>query len=133
MDYGKLSHLKMKFKEGDIVEFRVENGILLGAYTVEIVNLDVALKATEIRHEFTKGEVYPTIVDFSNVKHITKEAREYFTQDRASENLTAIAAVINSPVGKIMVNFFLNINKPPYPVKIFTDYDKAYEWIKQYA
>ena len=121
------------FHEGKVIRLRIENGILFGQYMVETVDLKTAILATDERLRFTKGIEYPTLADYSKVKVTTKEARDYFTQQSASSDLKAIAVLISSPVGSIIGNFFSKINKPPYPFKIFSDAEKAKEWLKNYV
>ncbi len=47
--------------------------------------------------------------------------------------ITAIAMLINSPGSRIIGNFFLGINKPSVPTKLFNEKNKAIEWLKQFV
>jgi hypothetical protein len=48
------------------------------------------------------------------------------------KNTLASVLLLDSAVGKFMGNFFLAINKPPIPIKIFTSGTEAYTWITQF-
>lgn len=42
---------------------------------------------------------------------------------------TQVALVAKSPVERMIANFFLGLNKPQVPVRMFTDPDKARAWL----
>ena len=47
----------------------------------------------------------------------------------SADEVAVVAMVISSTVGTILVNFFLRVNKPKYPFRVFTDQGKAREWL----
>lgn len=73
------------------------------------------------------------LIDGKHIKPSTKEERR-----KAAETLpqfvNAIAIIVHNPLGRIVVNLFVGLQKPPYPLKIFkpSEEDKAKEWLKQY-
>jgi hypothetical protein len=71
------------------------------------------------------------LVDYCSVSETSKDARDYFTTQSASEGLSAMAILIDSPVGKMLGSFFIAIYKTSYPVRIFTKKDKALNWLKK--
>jgi hypothetical protein len=46
------------------------------------------------------------------------------------DDTLATALIVDSPVGRIIGNFFIGMNKPGIPVKIFDSEDKAIQWLR---
>ena len=44
----------------------------------------------------------------------------------------AQAIIVDSPVSRLIGSFFLGLNKPPFPTKLFTSEADAVEWLKGY-
>lgn len=119
--------------ENESVLFEIEDGILIGTYKTQVVDLALAMDITEKRNSFTRERRLPVLVDYRNVNFTTKEARDYFANDKlASRNIIAMAILINSPVGKIITSFFLKLSKPDYHIKVFNHKGKAFSWLSQY-
>jgi len=60
---------------------------------------------------------------------IHSEARNFLTGKEVKEKTIARAIVQNSSVKCVLINFFNELNKPEVPTRVFTDYDRAYEWL----
>lgn len=118
--------------KGKILDLWMEDGILYGVYKVDKVDLPEAKTATQERLTFTGDKTYPVITDYSKVRDTTKSARDYLSSDEPSKGIKAIALIIDSSVGRVIYNFFISLNKPAFPIQVFTDQEKAREWIKQY-
>jgi len=73
------------------------------------------------------------LIDARNVKSITKEARDYLASAEGTRYVTAAGLLLESYLGKIMGNFFLQINKPSLPTKMFSNKKEAIEWLTQYT
>ena len=78
-------------------------------------------------------EKYPLIVDTSQIKSITKEARDQFSMRGRESSVVAIAMIIKSPLSKIVGNFFMGLNKPRVPVRLFNDEESAKSWCKDFV
>ena len=115
----------------EVVEMQIKEGILYGTYLTEKVDLERAEYATAFRKKITLHKSYPALVDISAVKEVTREARSYFSQE-AGDDLTAIAVLVNNPVTRMMVNFFMKFNQPKYPIRFFTNSDEAIVWLGKF-
>src|SRR5690606_33910971 len=107
--------------DGQVLKMWYDEGILFGEYKVETVDLESAKLATKERVDFTAGRQIVVLVDYTTVRKTTKEARDYLGIGESSDNIDAMAILIASPVGSMMTNFYLTINKPPFPLKVFSD------------
>ncbi len=127
-------HIKNK-----IIELRTfktwldDNGI---CHTVVKPNADIELQDarenTIAVKEISTGSVYPLLVDLKAIHSISKEARDHFSMQKRSAGVSAIAMLIKSPVSRIIGNFFLGLSTPTVPTNLFTDREKAINWLKQF-
>src|SRR5690554_4930135 len=60
---------------------------------------------------FDNGEVkYPLVVDARGILSMTKEARDYLSLNNRTSPVNAIAIVVDSPLSRIIGNFFIGLN-----------------------
>ena len=78
----------------------------------------------------SKGQKYPILVDYRKVKSVAREARAYYAGKETAKVVNAVAILIGSLVSRVIANFFLGLNKPKFPVKLFTSEADAIEWLK---
>ena len=57
------------------------------------------------------------LIDMTEVTEISKEARDYFANERPAAIQRATALLTKSPVSRVIGNFFLGLNKPLSPTK----------------
>ena len=81
---------------------------------------------------FYKTKKYPLLIDSRKIKSITKEARDHFSIQNRETFITAFAVLIDSPLSRIIGNFFMGLNKPTIPAKLFTNENEAIDWLTQY-
>ena len=109
-----------------------EEGIVRGVGSLNSIEATItdAMEICSAIFKVSEGKKRPLLVDIKNVKSATRETREYFAGDEAARIIEAMALLIGSPVGRMIGNFFLRINKPIYPTKLFTSENEAIEWLK---
>jgi hypothetical protein len=67
------------------------------------------------------------------------DVREMGSQDRRSraefvrrgDLMSAVAIVVGTPLSRIMSNFFLAVNKPVAPTRLFDDEGPAVTWLTE--
>lgn len=94
--------------------------------------LEHAKEAVALYERITKQIPVPLLVDFTKVKHMTREAREYYSSEENAKKMKALGIVTSSNIGRMVANFFIGINKVRNPVRIFNSYEEAMQWLKQY-
>ncbi len=77
-----------------------------------------------------EGDKFCIIVDTTQITSITKEARDHFSMKGRKSKVIAIAIIVKSPLSKIIANFFMGLNKPVVPVKLFNNEAQATDWCK---
>ena len=91
-----------------------------------------AVENTELIARIRGNVRRPFLIDMSKVKSMSKEAREYYAGPEPKKNITAVAILTTSLVGKAVANFFLLLTKPSVPTRMFTDFEEARKWLQQY-
>lgn len=71
----------------------------------------------------------PLLVDMRAVDGIEREVRAYYSSVEVS---TARALLIESLVGQVIANFFISLNKPTVPTRLFTSEAEAVAWLKDF-
>ncbi|MCX2739836.1 DUF7793 family protein [Pontibacter anaerobius] len=114
------------------INLAVDSGILHCVYKdIELLDLDIAKICVQDRLEFIQGETYPSLFDITRIKQSTKEARDYLANE-GNDFVSASAILISSPMVRMSANFFIQVNKPKNPTRMFTNQPSALEWLAQY-
>ncbi|RYD81018.1 MAG: hypothetical protein EOP53_07195 [Sphingobacteriales bacterium] len=116
----------------DIVFMKYEKDMLFGKYLVRKLNLDVAQHVMDLQVKSFGKAVNYVITDLSNVKSVTKEARDYFSLPQFSEHVMAAAFIAPTFLHKLMYTFFLTFNKPVVPTAFFYNLQDATNWIEKH-
>lgn len=75
----------------------------------------------------------PVLIRNAKVKKIEKDAREFlFEKEKGLKNVKAVAIVCSNIVTKMLATFIFHHHKPAIPHRMFTDEQKAINWLKQY-
>lgn len=72
------------------------------------------------------------LVDINNVKHVPRESRMYYASKEAEKIFKAAALLVGTQMSRLLGSFFLGLNKPAMPVKLFTSEIEAIKWLKQH-
>lgn len=93
------------------------------------IDLEHARENSQTVREISGDQVYPILVDIRKIRSISKEARDHFAMRDRKPGVIAIAMLVSSPLSRIIGNFFLGLNQPAVPTRMFTDRDMAERWI----
>lgn len=97
------------------------------------IELEHAKENTKKVNQLSGDHVYPILVDIRKIRSISKEARDHFAMKGRKPGVVAIAMVVSSPLSRIIGNFFLGLNQPTVPTRLFNDEEAAVAWIKKGA
>jgi len=123
---------RVESKETDYVTMFIQNGIFYAFFKkIDVLDFNIANVTVRERLIFFEKRAYPCLFDISEVKQITKEARD-FMADEGNQLVLASAMVVTSPMLKMMANFYIMVNKPKNPTRLFTDREDALEWLRQF-
>lgn len=79
----------------------------------------------------TDGEMLPLLIDLNQILSITKEARNYFASDDRPPAGSPVALLINSHIGRIIGNLYMNLNRPKKKTRLFTEKTAALKWLAE--
>jgi hypothetical protein len=79
--------------------------------------------------QLSNGARLPLILDARSTPSLSREARAYYTGEENAKVVRATAMIIDSTVGKIIGNFFIRVNRPPFPIRLFSTEASAHAWL----
>lgn len=94
--------------------------------------LSDAQEAIAAIRELAGGSRRGLVVDISDLRTMTRDARAYFTHKDHAEFLYAVALVVRSLISRAIGNFFLGLNKPEVPTRLFTNDEDALAWLRTF-
>jgi len=127
-----------------VVASTVIEGLSLSVYANDLLHvkvpkyysLDLVIfkKSQEWLTQLNPEKNYHFIFDFGSFSDITPEMRRFRATKKGSNFSLSDAAVISSFPQKILSDFYLRVNKPQRPTRVFNSLEKAVEWsLKQQA
>lgn len=96
-----------------------------------VVELEQARENTTAVSSLYHGTKFPLMIDSRGIKSMTKDARNQFSTKGRETYATAFAIVIDSPLSRVIGNFFIGINKPAVPTRLFDNERDAEIWLKK--
>jgi hypothetical protein len=94
------------------------------------IELADALQNNEATRSLTKGERHLVLVDGRVNLSVSREARNFAAQSKENSASIASAMIITSTANKLIGNFYINVNRPDIPTRIFSSEEKAVEWLE---
>lgn len=120
-----MEKVKTRTAEFSIDQNRVLLITILPNVTIDFE--DALDNALVIRH-LTNGQKILKLTDSRVFWRITKKAKQVAFKE--NEKQTIARAVLGSlQLSSVLRNFFQELQKPNIPLRFFSDYDEAYEWL----
>jgi len=92
----------------------------------DVLNINIA-----IRHK-TEGKPALKLLDARAKWSMDKKAKERAKLEQAASVTKARAIVVSNAITATFMKFLQSFSKHEYPQQIFTDYDEAYLWLKNF-
>ncbi|QNF32241.1 hypothetical protein HUW51_05660 [Adhaeribacter swui] len=122
----------VKWKETVYVKMCIQDDICQAYFKpIKVLDLAIAKITVHDRIVFFRNKSYPCLFDVTQVNQITKEARDYMAAE-GNQLVVASAMLINSPMLRMIANFYMMVSKPKNPTQLFTDKHRALEWLKPF-
>ncbi|MBL7902705.1 MAG: hypothetical protein JNK73_11975 [Bacteroidia bacterium] len=116
-----------KIRIQQIEEGIVENYFLSG----ESIEVEDFRELKQANIELMGQKPYTVLVTAEELTSFTREAREYVAS-KEYVGITIAKALLISGLGqRIIGNFYMKVNKPNIKTKLFSDRDKAIEWLRK--
>ena len=97
-------------------------------HQIELADVREQIAAAE---KITEGGDYVSMMDGGLTLDVTEEAMTYVARFQ-SERWKAFAIVVRSISERILANYFIRFKKPVRPTKVFTNPERAVEWLREY-
>lgn len=94
-------------------------------------DLAAARAAIEAMIQLTGGRQSPLLVDMHDAGPQDRSARSEGV--RRGDVVSAVALIIDTPLSRILGTFFLTVNRPPFPVRMFDDEESAVAWLRAFV
>ena len=123
MKEADLGEATVVVRDDGIVDFTYKDGVVVDGEAAERIVAGTRELLGEIRP-------HPTLIRLNRVKSVTREARTFFAESKENMEIASkIAMIAGNPIARLVANFFLGINQPPRPTKLFGDVDAATAWL----
>ncbi len=107
-----------------------ENGIMNVVFKENCsVGIKDAEEAVNWVSEIANGRRFLNLMEGENNSEVDAEVRAFSASKNQNKFTIADALVVNSVAHKLLTNFYLKFNKPVKPTRLFTDKERAIEWL----
>ncbi len=96
------------------------------------ITLNHAIENSKAVNSLYRDKKFPILIDSRGIRSMTRDAREFFSTRGRETNTCAFGIIIKSPISRAVGNFFLGINKPAVPTRLFDNEENAVEWLKHH-
>jgi hypothetical protein len=79
------------------------------------------------------GRRRPILVDLRRLKTMDRGARTYYAGPETARVESAAALLCASPLTRAIGNFFMGLNKPLIPTRLFTSEPEAIAWLQPFV
>ena len=122
-------------KEYRTVSFwkEADDDILFFKYSPRLeMTIEVAREIVNSRLEYCHGVSMYVLIDATNIKSATKEARDYMNSTEGGlKGVLGGAFLSNNVVATLVINLFLRVSNLPIPAKFFTNKQEAVKWLRK--
>lgn len=96
------------------------------------IELEQAMENSVAVNGFYRDKKFPLLIDARNIKYIAREARKHFSTNGRETRINSFALIVKSPLSRVIGNFFMGLNKPAIPARLFDSEAEAVRWLKHY-
>lgn len=120
----------ISFKNFTCIQY--PTGVLVSEYIEGLkVDLPIAKEMVANRLEFTKNKKHYVVIDLSNIKEVTPEAKEYMQHPEGGlKNILGAAFYANNPPAELMANIYVK-TPTTFPARYFQNKEDALAWITE--
>lgn len=123
----------MMNKENNKIRFRLgeDNILYTDCFPNTTMTLEDGKESTRISAEIVNYQPVPLLCDLTNVVKMSQDCRQHFAGPEHAETFSKAALIVTSPISRIIGNFFLGLNKPLKPTRLFTNKEDGLEWLHE--
>ena len=119
----------MKLIQGDIADYRLDDSGILYSYSKSVLRTVPLMEANAaLVKQMTGGKPVPLLIFLKNSPMPDKATRQY-SKEKIPELYSAMAMVSKPGLSSFIMKLLFAFQKPPIPMKSFTDELEAKEWL----
>lgn len=119
-----------KFSGGTVTVLQ-DNILLIEYNEVSSITVKNLYDLKELNTKLVGNGKYHTITEFrKGLINLTDEAKKYVAESPKNKQRISDSLIVNSLAQRIEVELYLTFNKPRIKTKVFTDLNKALNWIE---
>ena len=119
--------------ENEYLKLFIEDGMVKVFYKPDsVISLSAAQYMVKERLRICHDKTYPLFADIRGLKYMSKEARDFIKQGDGVKGVSSFAALLNNSVQATLGNYFLKFSPPLLPSRLFTDEEKALQWLAKF-
>jgi hypothetical protein len=124
---------KSVFRETAKIRFRFgpDNILYTECVPNTVMTLDDGRESTRVSAELVNYRPRPLLCDLTNVVKMTQECRRHFAGEEHAATFSRCALIVTSPISRIIGNFFLGLNKPLKPTRLFNNKEDGLKWLRE--
>ncbi len=120
----KLSHSLIVLRSDGILELHTSNE--------HVYEIGDVIENVEAFGKLTGNKKAPVLIIGGCFTSLSKEAREFMASEESLKYSLCEAFLLSSLPQKLLINFYIKVNKPLVPTMVFSDKDKAVNWLKSF-
>lgn len=121
------------FIEGEIADYRYDESGILYAYSKSIKRTVANISSNiSLVKKITADKKVPLLIYLCNSPVPNKETRKFSTEQLPNV-YTAMAMVAKPGLSQLIMSILFKFQKPPIPMKSFTNDVKAKDWLLQFT
>jgi hypothetical protein len=118
-------------KPKGIVASLLEEGILENHVPMDlVVDAHTIQEVKEKNQLLSGGKKYAVLVTTAHGSTITEEARKLVAAENFRKNTIAKALLIDYLPHRIVAKFYVRVNKPAIPTRLFNNREEAMTWLR---
>jgi hypothetical protein len=127
-------HLNDKIELDFCEIFLREDQILqINIFPHSFIGENEAKKMTDTSLKLTRNVMFPVMIVVGEFADFDKSSREYSADPEKEVASSATAYLLNNLGHIIIGNFYLKVNKPTKPVRLFENEQDAIKWLKNFV
>ena len=95
-----------------------------------VEDLDCAKENVEVIAQLCTPKRRPMLADVSGLRSQDREARAWYSTHPLA---SAVGLVVGGPISRVIASFYLGINRPAVPTKVFDRREDAEVWLRQFV
>lgn len=121
----ELKTATVKLRDDGIMHIHIKEG-----NEMQLVD---AVQVVETMGKLGNRQKFPVLIDCGEFATVDKEVRVFSASKEANIYTLADAVAYHSLAHKLLINFYVNHNKPDVPTKVFPNNEDAIVWLKTFV